>query len=275
MRKSLLISCAGLTLCTLLTVGATGAAGYTLNVTLNGTGGGSLNSNPSGTITCTYPPQAGTCSATLPAGTSLSLLATPSGSSFFGGWDGSCSSCYDLACRIVLTSNQSCTATFTTLPPLRIAGSQPVYYSALQSAFNAAANLSTIQAREVSFSETLKLSRPVTLLLRGGYDATFSARTGYSLLKGKLAIASGKVIVDRLLITAALAGDTQPPSVPANLRATAVGAERIDLAWNAATDNVAVTGYEIYRGGTKIATSSATSFSDTGRSASTPAPGWR
>ena len=269
MRKSLLVSCAGLTLCTLLTVGATGAAGYTLNVTLNGTGGGSLNSNPSGTITCTYPPQAGTCSATLPAGTSLSLLATPSGSSFFGGWDGSCSSCYDLACLIVLNNNKSCTASFTTLPPLRIAGSQPVYYSALQSAFNAAATLSTIQAREVSFSETLKLSRPVTLLLRGGYDATFSARTGHSQLKGKLAIASGKVIVDRLLITAAPAGDTQPPSVPANLRATAVGAERIDLAWNAATDNVAVTGYEIYRGGSKVGTGSGTSFSDTGRTAST------
>lgn len=57
--------------------------------------------------------------------------------------------------------------------------------------------------------------------------------------------------------------DTQAPTVPGNLTATAVSSSRIDLTWAASTDNVAVTGYRILRGGTEIATSTTTSYSDT------------
>jgi chitodextrinase len=63
--------------------------------------------------------------------------------------------------------------------------------------------------------------------------------------------------------------DTTPPSVPGTLAATASSTSEIDLSWSASTDNVGVAGYRIYRGGTPIATTSATSFSDTGLSAST------
>ena len=41
--------------------------------------------------------------------------------------------------------------------------------------------------------------------------------------------------------------DTQPPSAPGTLTATAVGAGEINLSWGAATDNVGVTGYRIER----------------------------
>jgi hypothetical protein len=41
------------------------------------------------------------------------------------------------------------------------------------------------------------------------------------------------------------AGDITPPSVPTGLTATAIGVSTVDLSWNAATDNVGVTGYEI------------------------------
>ncbi|MGW0807340.1 carbohydrate-binding protein, partial [Nonomuraea sp. NPDC002799] len=44
--------------------------------------------------------------------------------------------------------------------------------------------------------------------------------------------------------------DTTAPSVPGNLRSTGVTGTSVSLAWNASTDNVAVTGYEIYRGTT-------------------------
>ena len=37
---------------------------------------------------------------------------------------------------------------------------------------------------------------------------------------------------------------------------------QINLAWAASTDNVAVTGYKIYRNGTQITTSTTTSYSD-------------
>jgi parallel beta-helix repeat protein len=57
--------------------------------------------------------------------------------------------------------------------------------------------------------------------------------------------------------------DTQAPSAPANLRPVSGDSARIDIAWNAATDNVAVTGYTILRNGTSVGTTASLSFSDT------------
>jgi fibronectin type 3 domain-containing protein len=60
------------------------------------------------------------------------------------------------------------------------------------------------------------------------------------------------------------APDTTPPSPPGNLNASATSAGRIDLTWQASTDNVGVTGYDIYRGGARIASIGAfTAYSDT------------
>ncbi|MDA0634796.1 chitinase, partial [Nonomuraea sp. MCN248] len=64
-------------------------------------------------------------------------------------------------------------------------------------------------------------------------------------------------------------GDTQAPSVPGNLRSTGVTSSSVSLAWNAATDNVGVTGYQVYRGGALVTTVSGTSYTDTGRAADT------
>ena len=64
-------------------------------------------------------------------------------------------------------------------------------------------------------------------------------------------------------------GDTISPSMPANLAASAVSSSQIDLSWSSSTDNVGVTGYKVYRNGIQIVTSTHTSYSDTGRTAST------
>src|SRR2546428_2098457 len=63
--------------------------------------------------------------------------------------------------------------------------------------------------------------------------------------------------------------DTTPPSVPTGLTAAAVSSSQINLSWTASTDNVGVSGYRVYRGGTQIATTSTTSFTNTGLSPST------
>ena len=57
------------------------------------------------------------------------------------------------------------------------------------------------------------------------------------------------------------------PTVPTNLRATPVSMTQINLSWTASTDNVAVAGYDIYRGtsASNIAlftTSATSSFTD-------------
>ena len=50
-------------------------------------------------------------------------------------------------------------------------------------------------------------------------------------------------------------GDAEAPTTPTNLTATAVSASRIDLSWDASTDNVGVAGYKIYRDGSLVASS--------------------
>jgi hypothetical protein len=62
--------------------------------------------------------------------------------------------------------------------------------------------------------------------------------------------------------------DTTPPSVPTNLVATAQSSSAISLSWTASTDNVGVTGYDIYRNGTQVGTAATNSYSDTGLTAS-------
>ncbi|MEO7364551.1 MAG: fibronectin type III domain-containing protein [Candidatus Saccharimonadales bacterium] len=65
-----------------------------------------------------------------------------------------------------------------------------------------------------------------------------------------------------LVVTTAY--DTTAPTVPTNLRTTAITDTTISLAWDLASDNVAVTGYDLYRGGSLITTTTGTSFTDSG-----------
>ncbi|WP_221464476.1 CARDB domain-containing protein [Actinophytocola algeriensis] len=58
-------------------------------------------------------------------------------------------------------------------------------------------------------------------------------------------------------------GDTQAPSAPANLALTEPGSGQIRLAWSAATDNVGVTGYTVYRDGAPVTTITGTTFTET------------
>jgi len=64
--------------------------------------------------------------------------------------------------------------------------------------------------------------------------------------------------------------DTQAPTVPANLTSPSKTSTSITLSWGASTDNVGVAGYDIYRSGIKIASSTTTSFTDSNLNPSTP-----
>jgi glucose/arabinose dehydrogenase/chitodextrinase len=73
-----------------------------------------------------------------------------------------------------------------------------------------------------------------------------------------------------------LAADTQAPTAPAGLTASASSSSQVGLAWTAATDNVGVTQYRIERcqgagcsNFTEITTVTGTSYTDSGRSPST------
>ncbi|MGW2401208.1 glycosyl hydrolase family 18 protein [Kitasatospora sp. NPDC001664] len=62
--------------------------------------------------------------------------------------------------------------------------------------------------------------------------------------------------------------DTVPPSVPGNLQASP-GSGSITASWSASTDNVGVTGYDVFNGSTKLATVAGTSSTIAGLPAGT------
>jgi hypothetical protein len=56
--------------------------------------------------------------------------------------------------------------------------------------------------------------------------------------------------------------DTQPPTRPENLSAIATASTRVQLQWSASTDNVGVSGYDVYRDGNRVGSSAITSYVD-------------
>ncbi len=67
-----------------------------------------------------------------------------------------------------------------------------------------------------------------------------------------------------VLITVLPPPDGVPPTTPLDLAATATSSSTIHLTWTASTDNVAVTGYAIYRDDALVGNSTTASFTDTG-----------
>ncbi|MEV0131581.1 PQQ-dependent sugar dehydrogenase [Dactylosporangium sp. NPDC050688] len=77
---------------------------------------------------------------------------------------------------------------------------------------------------------------------------TASLAAGTNTVRATATTVNGGPNLDRLRVTAP--SDSQPPTAPGNLRV--VGVVRptgVDLAWNAATDNVGVSRYVVYNGG--------------------------
>jgi hypothetical protein len=79
---------------------------YTLLVILTGTGSGTVTSNPAG-IQCEAD-----CREDYPAGTKVTLTATPQQGSTFDGWDGACSGSAS-TCEVTLLEVTGVTASFT------------------------------------------------------------------------------------------------------------------------------------------------------------------
>lgn len=74
---------------------------------------------------------------------------------------------------------------------------------------------------------------------------------------------------NQITIGVSVVADVTPPSIPTGLGATAISSSQIDLAWTASTDNIAVGGYVVRRGGVVVGTTTSVTYSDTGLTAST------
>jgi hypothetical protein len=183
---------------------------WNLTVTPTGSGGGSVNSSPGGLIACTYksPTQSGICTTPTPqpGGTPVTLTAAPDNTdSLFGGWGGDCGipACTGKSCPITIGSIKNCSATFTYVKPVRIAGSNPLReYDSLQAAYDdpLTVNGAVMLAREYTFIGNLNLNKTKNITVKGGFAPDYVARTGYSLLKGIMTVGKGSVVTDRLTV---------------------------------------------------------------------------
>jgi len=118
----------------------------------------------------------------------------------------------------------------------------------------------------------------VDFLVNGNVVGTVGEGGPYRLVWDSTTVPDGQVTItaravdtslntttssSRTITVANSAGDLTPPTLPANFAATAGGATRVDLSWNASTDNVGITAYDIYRDGAPLTSVGAvTSYSD-------------
>ncbi|QJC53972.1 chitin-binding protein [Paenibacillus albicereus] len=101
-----------------------------------------------------------------------------------------------------------------------------------------------------------------------------SDRTGYYVILGVWEVAdTGNAFYS--VVDVNIGGGTNPPAdttaptVPTNLASSTITPNSVALSWTSSSDNVAVTGYKVFRGSTLLATVSGTSYTATGLTAGT------
>jgi Zn-dependent metalloprotease len=127
---------------------------------------------------------------------------------------------------------------------------------------------------ELVWSEVPSKTNPVS----GAFTVPSSAASGMTRMRVSMkyngvptsceAFSYGEVEDYSVNITGG-AADTTSPSAPSSLTASGTTTTTTNLSWNTSTDNVAVTGYNVYQGSTLKATVTSTSYAITGLTANT------
>ena len=88
---------------------------------------------------------------------------------------------------------------------------------------------------------------PVSALSKA--DNFGTAGIGKLELGDSTALRTFDVLFDDVLVAANFIEDDTAPTPPGNLTATEVAGNHVTLSWTSATDNIAVTSYDVYRNG--------------------------
>ncbi len=162
------------------------------------------------------------------------------------------------------TTAASETATAIFRPTLQAAGNYDVYVWYPQGSNRSAMAPHTVYWN--GGSQTISVNQQAN---GGRWNLLVAAKPFLAGAAGYVKIGNGTgetslvVMADAVRFLLVSQPDTEPPTVPTNLSATAVSGTQVDLTWTASTDNVGVTGYKVFRNGGQIGTSATTSYSDT------------
>ena len=115
------------------------------------------------------------------------------------------------------------------------------------------------------YQSTVLVSSPTT----NSYTVTgLTPNTRYSF--SVTAADSAGTSAQSTVLSATTSADTTPPAAPTGATATAPSAGQVQLKWTAATDNVGVAYYRVYRNGTLLPlTTTATTYTDSTVTANT------
>ena len=101
------------------------------------------------------------------------------------------------------------------------------------------------------------------------WNTTLTSNASHNLVV-KAYDAAGNIGTSSTVTVTVSNTDITAPSIPTGLSATAVSSSQINLSWSASTDNVAVTGYKVFRGGVQVtSTVTGTTYNSAGLSPST------
>jgi len=162
-----------------------------LSVSISGTG--TVTSNPGG-INCINGSQTG-CSAAFSDGSTVVLTASPPWYSMVGWGNCTVDANDGKICSAAMNTDKTVSTTFSVIQdPVLIPWERG--YDTLLAASLAVSKDCTIMARDTyasALSETLVFNNGYNVTLSGGMDANWNTTGGYSTIKGKLTIRSGRV----------------------------------------------------------------------------------
>ncbi len=183
--------------------------------------------------------------------------------SYAGGWpDGTGN--YHYASAQPAPGNATC----TWRPVIGTAGSYDVYVWYVQGSNRSTEAPFTIVYSGGSITVAVNQTTGGSRWNKIGSALPFAAGTsGYVRLGNGTDESSKVVIADAVRFV--LVGDTQAPSAPANVQASALSTSQIQITWNPSTDNVGIAVYKVYRAGIYAGSSTTTSFTDGGRTPNT------
>jgi C1A family cysteine protease len=73
-------------------------------------------------------------------------------------------------------------------------------YSSLQDAYNQCADRDIIQLQSATFTESPNFNLNMSVLLKGGYDSSFTFQSGLTVIHGTMTISAGTITVENLII---------------------------------------------------------------------------
>lgn len=174
------------------------------------------------------------------------------------------------------------TKTASFVPSIPYAGPYDVYVTWGSSVYGANTNFKVISGGTTVYNQNHDQCNAAgtysqwILLGQFTFAAGQSASNASVMIDGAATTNPRDITTPRLMSDAvkfvfrgAAAGDTEPPTAPSSLAATVVGTDQINLSWGASTDNVGVTGYNVYRGGVLANSTTDPVFFDNGLSPNT------